>query len=99
MESEYHVGDRVKILDPVPEAWVGTTAFMRQQAGKTTTIIDIYPSEHTIDGYIYRLDRMRGWNWESNQFEREIEFELNAEEDTDECGASFGEFLDGFKSA
>lgn len=99
MESEYRIGDRVKILDPVPEAWVGTNAFMRTQAGKTTTIIDMRPEEHAVDGYVYKLDRMRSWSWESNMFERAIEFELNAEEDIDECGTSFGGFLDGFKSA
>lgn len=93
--SKYHVGDLVRILDPVPEGWVGTTDFMRGQAGKTTTVEEVIRAPKTPEKCVYRLKDMRGWNWESIMLEPAQVAETNDEEDISE--ANFGSFLTGFK--
>lgn len=93
--SKYHVGDLVRILDPVPEGWVGTNDFMREQAGKTTTVEEVIPAHKTPEKCVYRLKGMRGWNWESIMLEP-VE-ESHTDEDEDIPAGVFGEFFDGFE--
>ena len=93
--SKYHVGDLVRILDPVPEGWVGTTDFMREQAGKTTTVEEVIRAPKTPEKCVYRLKDMRGWNWESIMLEPAQVVETNDEEDIPE--ANFGSFFTGFE--
>lgn len=97
MASKYNVGDMVRILDPVPDdSWVGTTPYMKEQAGKITTIANIINEANGADGYIYKLHNMHHWSWESNMFEPAVVFELNAEDDAVGT-ALFGQFFDAFK--
>ena len=93
--SKYHVGDLVRILDPVPEGWVGTTDFMREQAGKTTTVEEVIRAPKTPEKCVYRLKDMRGWNWESIMLEPAQVVETNDEEDIPE--ANFGSFFTGLE--
>lgn len=96
MESKYRIGDMVRILDPVPgDSWVGTNDFMIRQAGKITTIVGIFSEGHAPDGFVYKLDGMNGWSWESTMFEPAQVVEINDEEDISE--ANFGSFFTGFE--
>lgn len=97
MESKYRIGDMVRILDPVPEdSWVGTNDFMIRQAGKITTIVDIFSEVNAHDGFIYKLDGMNGWNWESTMFEPAPVFELD-NDDNDVCPACFDHYFDCYR--
>lgn len=99
MESRYKVGDLVKILDPLPSrSVVGTNSYMKEQAGKITTITDIRRHSNTHDGYIYRLKDTGYWHWESHMFMPASSFELNYDED-DIQDASFGAFFSAYKSS
>lgn len=98
MESEYHIGDKVRIVDPIPDGrWCGVAAPMRKFTGKVKTIAKIFREGHAIGGFVYRLgDDVGSWNWESNMFEPAVSFELNAD-DTDVDTLSFGDFFNNFK--
>lgn len=98
MEINYHIGDKVRIVDPIPDGrWCGVASPMRKFAGKVKTIAKITREGHAIGGFVYRLgDDVGNWNWESNMFEPAVVFELNAEEDAVGT-ALFGQFFDAFK--
>lgn len=98
MEINYHIGDKVRIVDPIPDGrWCGVASPMRKFAGKVKTIAKIIREGHAIGGFVYRLeDDVGNWNWESNMFEPAVVFELNAEDDAVGT-ALFGQFFDEFK--
>ena len=96
--SKYHVGDLVRILDPVPEGWVGTTDFMREQAGKTTKIIDAERDLNARGGFLYRLAADPNWYWECHMFVPVFNFELTPDEDGDIQSATLETFLGAFKT-
>lgn len=98
MEINYHIGGKVRIVDPIPDGrWCGVVAPMRKFTGKVKTIAKIFREGHAIGGFVYRLgDDVGSWNWESNMFEPAVSFELNAD-DTDVDTLSFGDFFNNFK--
>lgn len=97
-ECKYHIGDKVRVLDQLPEhdGIVGIGLPMRKLAGKTVTINRIDRYSKAIDGFIYTFEELRGWVWGSNMFEPINTFELNTEDD-DICGATFGKYFNGFE--
>lgn len=98
MKINYRIGDKVRIVDSIPDGrWCGVASPMRKFAGKVKTIAKIIRENHATDGFVYRLgDDVGNWNWESNMFEPAVSFELNAD-DTDVDTLSFGDFFNGFK--
>lgn len=97
-ECKYHIGDKVRVLDQLPEhdGIVGIGLPMRKLAGKTVTINRIDRYSKAIDGFIYTFEELRGWVWGANMFEPIKTFELNAEDD-DICDATFGKYFNNFE--
>ena len=97
-ECKYHVGDKVRVLDQLPEhdGIVGIGIPMRKLAGKIVTISRIDKYSKAIDGFIYVFEELRGWVWCANMFEPINTFELNTEDD-DICDATFGKYFNNFE--
>ena len=86
----FKVGQKVRILDPVPEGYINVVESMRRMAGQIVTIDRRYRNDRCADGYEYYITGSR-CVWESIAFEKFIPFEI--EEDEDIPDATFGGFF------
>lgn len=99
MAHKYKIGDRVQILDPVPEGKTVATVYeMKRMAGKITEIMGMSERSYASDGFIYYLGDDR-WTWESHMFVPAPNFELNPDDDENDIQfTSFESFIDAFKA-
>ena len=83
-------GQKVRILDPLPQGCFVITPSMRRMAGQLVAITGKYANQRCADGYEYRITGS-GRRWESTAFGKIITFEI--EEDEDIPDATFGGFF------
>lgn len=86
----FQVGQKVRILDPLPQSYISVVESMRRMAGQIVTITRAYPNRWCADGYEYYITGSR-CVWESIAFEKIMPFEV--EEDEDIPDATFGGFF------
>jgi len=84
------VGQKVRILDPLPQGSIVVVEPMRRMAGQIVTIERRRPNHLCADGYEYHITGSR-FVWESIAFEKIMSFEV--EEDEDIPDATFGGFF------
>lgn len=86
----FEIGQKVRILDPLPQGRIVVVNPMRRMAGQIVTIERRCPNHLCADGYEYHITGSR-FVWESIAFEKIIPFEI--EEDEDIPDAAFGGFF------
>lgn len=86
----FQAGQKVRILDPLPEGYITVVESMRRMAGQIVTIDRRYRNDRCADGYEYYITGSR-CVWESIAFEKIMPFEV--EEDEDIPDATFGGFF------